>query len=274
MKIVGLVMSAAVVMAAGEPAAAQTAAARTAPDALKESRYQIGQVERVLEGAVEHAAAVMRDRLRAVLPADVLLTENARVRGFRLEGFGVLFDVEVPSLQGATLWSFRTLDQNDLGLESALNALRSHVDAAGDPNLQQALKRLELEVAPAAAMQAANTGASVVRTASGSAASTPDDAVAAAVPSGSVNDPVEAWRTEIKNALMDAMLEHSRGLGIRADEWLMIAARGNYERAPLAPADSDAQTVIIRVRGADLTAFLGGQISHDEARKRMDVKVF
>ena len=79
---------------------------------------------------------------------------------------------------------------------------------------------------------------------------------------------------EIREALIDAMLEHSRGLGIGPDEWLVVAARGIYERPPLAPADSDAQTTIIRVRGGDLTAYLGGQISHDEARKRFDVKVF
>ena len=29
---------------------------------LKESRYQIGQIERLLEGAVEHGATVIRDR--------------------------------------------------------------------------------------------------------------------------------------------------------------------------------------------------------------------
>src|SRR5207244_3500061 len=64
---------------------------------LKESRYQIGQIERLLEGAVEHGATVIRDRLQAMMPADMLLTENARARGFRLDGYGVFFDVEVPS---------------------------------------------------------------------------------------------------------------------------------------------------------------------------------
>ena len=259
-----LVLIAGLTMAAG-PAAAQT-------DQVKESRYQIGQMERVLEGAVEHGAAVMRDRLRAALPADMLLTENARVRGFRLEGYGMVFDVEVPSLESAPIWSFRTLDQNDLGLESALNALRSHVNAAGDANLQQALKRVELQVEPmATSLGAGQMGQPGERPAAGSAAATQADTAPANL---SLNNPTEAYRTEIKNALMDAMLEHSRGLGIGADEWLAIAARGNYERPPLAPADSDAQTVVIRVRGSDLTAFLGGQISHDEARKRMDVKVF
>ncbi len=261
-------------LVSGLAMAAGSASAQTGDQQLKESRYQIGQVERVLEGAVEHAAAVMRDRMKTVLPADLLLTENARVRGFRLEGYGVLFDVEVPSLQGSTLWSFRTLDQNDLGLASALNVLRSHVNADGDADLQQALKRVEIEVGPAPAISAGATAVAPTARVAGSAALISDAAAAPASIDPSLADPVEAWRSEIKNALMDAMLEHSRGLGIRPDEWLIIAARGNYERPPLAPADSDAQTVVIRVRGADLTAFLGGQISHEEARKRMDVKVF
>jgi hypothetical protein len=232
-------------------------------------------MERVLEGAVEHGASVMRDKLRSVLPADMLLTQNARVRGFPLEGYGVLFDVEVPSLESAPLWSFRTLDQNALGLESALNALRSHINSAGDTNLQQALKRIELQMEPMArtlsVAQPTPAGQSVP---GAEPAATTSDATGSTLADDDLRDPAQAYRTEIKNALMDAMLEHSRGLGIAPTEWLVIAARGNYERPPLAPADSENETVVIRVRGSDLTAFLGGLISHEEARKRMDVKVF
>src|SRR4051812_11960938 len=77
---------------------------------LKESRYQIGQMERLLEGAVEHGATVIKDRLAALMPSDMLLTENARARGFRLDGYGVFFDVAVPSLTGTLPWSFLTLN--------------------------------------------------------------------------------------------------------------------------------------------------------------------
>ena len=56
-------------------------------------------MERVLESAVEHGASVWRDRLQALLPAQTLLLDNARVRGYRLEGYGVFFDIEVPSLE-------------------------------------------------------------------------------------------------------------------------------------------------------------------------------
>ena len=90
---------------------------------LREGRYQLGQMERLLEGAVEHGATVMRDRLQAVMPADMLLTENARARGFRLDGYGVFFDVEVPDLGGTLTWSYMTLDQNALGIEIG----RAHV---------------------------------------------------------------------------------------------------------------------------------------------------
>ena len=116
-------------------------------------RYQIGTMERVLENAVEHGASVWRDRLQALGPVQTLLLDNARVRGYRLEEYGMFFDIDVPSLETTLFSAFRTLDQNGLGLQSALNQLKTYVQsqAAGDANLQQALKRIELQVVPAAA---------------------------------------------------------------------------------------------------------------------------
>ena len=146
-------------------------------------------MERVLEGAVEHGATIIRDRLQAIAPdapAQMLILDNPRVRGFRLDGYGVFFDVEVPSLNGTLTWSLRTLDQNDLGLQSALNVLKARLDPA-DVDLQQALKRLELQVGPLApASQAAPVPAAPrvprlpnPRRASGSAASAADPQVGA-----------------------------------------------------------------------------------------------
>ena len=135
-------------------ATAQQAAAMEQAMRLKESRYQIGQIERLLEGAVEHGATVIRDRLQAIMPADMLLTENARARGFRLDGYGVFFDVEVPSLEGTLPWSFRTLDQNDLGLDNAAadaSCVHSGHAVATTSTVQQALERIELQVTPTTA---------------------------------------------------------------------------------------------------------------------------
>jgi len=236
---------------------------------LREGRYQLGQMERVLEGAVEHGASVIRDRLQAVMPADMLLTENARARGFRLDGYGVFFDVEVPDLGGTLTWSYLTLDQNALGLDSALQTLRSYVQANNDVNLQQALKRVELQVSPSSRMS--GVAATPV---SGSAVPTSDVMPAP----HAQNDPVlanpdEAYRTEIRDALIDAMLEHSRGLSIGPTEFLTVAARRSDDR-PRLSIDTDARTVVLSIKGTDLMAFLAGQLTRDDASSRIEVRVF
>ena len=87
-------------------------------------------------------------------------------------------------------------------------------------------------------------------------------------------DPNEAYRTEVLQALKDAMLAHSSSLGIGPNEWLTIAAKGNDDRPRLAPADTDSSTRIIRLRGSDLAAFLAGRITREEALKRIEVRVF
>jgi len=180
-------------------------------------------------------------------------------------------------------WSLRTLDQNDLGLDSALKTLQSAVRASGDTNLEQALRRVELQVNPGGiltrqAAQASNaTGASGARTAAGSAAATSaDNNHTNSLPGDDplLNDPNEAYRTEVIRALEDAMLEYSSSLAIGANEWLTIAAKGNDDRPRLAPADSDARTRIIRMRGSDLAQYLARQISKEDALKRIQVQVF
>jgi hypothetical protein len=242
-----------------------------------QSRYQIALMERVLEAAVEHGATVTRDRLKAVLPpadtSDTLMTgENARARGFRLEGYGVFFDVLVPPFYTETTltWSLKTLDQNDLGLDSAMRELRTHVQQSGDANLQQALKRVELQVGPTTVSNQAAVAGGGARTATGSAASTSADPPADPI----LNDPNEAYRGEVIQALMDAMLDHSTALRIGTNEWLTVAARGNDDRPRLAPADTDARTRLIRLRGADLMQYLAHQISKEEALKRIEVQLF
>ena len=258
------------VTAAAVPASAQPTAARAAA----EQRYQIGQMERVLEGAVEHGVTVTRDRVQALaqVPADLLVSDNAHARGFRLEGYGVFFDIVVPSFETTLTWSLRTLDQNDLGLDSALRTLQTHIKTAGDPNLEQALKRLELQVNPAVLARMAVPDVADARTTTGSAASTTADKPPADDPI--LTDPNEAYRTEVTQALKDAMLAHSGSLGIGLNEWLTIAAKGNDDRPRLAPADSDARTRIIRLRGSDLAEFLAGRISKEEALQRIEVRIF
>jgi hypothetical protein len=283
--IAALVAGACAPSAYGQTLAPQTAARAAAEQ--KQSRYQIGVMERVLEGAVEHGVTMTRDRVQALLPAEMqFISENAIVRGFRLEGYGVFFDVVAPSFEGTLPWIVRTLDQNDLGLDSALKSLKAYVEAGGDVNLQQALRRIELQVNPtllsrvSAVTDPAAAGAAGARNTAGpmavgaSSQNTGSQAAAAPVEDPILSDPNEAYREEVKQALMDAMLDHSSSLGIGADEWLTVAVRRNEGRPRLAPADSDAGTMIIRIRGGDLAAFLARQLSREEALKRIDVRVF
>jgi len=296
-KLVAYALGIAASAAVPSSAAAQTNARLVE---ARKTHYQIGVMERVLENAVEHGATLIRDRFQAIAPdapAQMLILDNPRVRGFRLDGYGVFFDVEVPSFFGSLTWSLRTLDQNDLGLQSALNVLKTRLDPA-DVDLQQALKRLELQVGPLAP---AGPLASPVPTtsrvprlpnplrATGSAAGAADSQVGAAsvAPAASpatapapqpedkiLENPNEAYREEVVQALADAMLDHSGALGIGPDEWLTVAARGIQDQPRLGPPDNDSQTVMIRLRGSDLSAFRANQISRDEVIKRMDRQVF
>jgi hypothetical protein len=252
---------------------------------LKESRYQIGQIERLLEGAVEHGATVIRDRLVAIMPADVtptdmLLTENARARGFRLEGYGVFFDVEVPSLVGTLPWSFRTLDQNDLGADNALQTIRAFIQSNGtkDPALRQALESLELRLVPPSGTSNVATAPTTTRTVSTQSVPVgqpPQVARTSQVAADPIlANPNEAYRAAIRTSLVEAMLEHTRGLNIGPNEWLTVAARGTDDQIRLAPAGTEGQTNILSIRGSDLAAFLAGQITLEEAEKRVDIRVF
>ena len=276
-------MASCLVGAAALNAAAQTSSTQTPDQAkaarrqlqqrneLEQLRYQIATMERVLENAVEHGASRWRERIQNVMPSQTLLLDAARARGYRLDGYGVFFDVEVPSLSfETTLFSaMRTLDRNGLALQAALQQMREHVKAANDAALEQALKRIELQVAPIVSVT--TTEAAAVRASSGAAGTdvdqTPDG------PDAILSNPDEAYRMEVRQAVIDAMLDHSAALRIAGDEWLTIGARRNEVR-PRLGLESTAQTFIIRVRGADLNAFRAGQLSREDTIKRVEVRVF
>ncbi len=252
MKGYPVVVIAGIVAAGLVPASAQTP--RESPDArlqrleeaaqarrAAEQRYQIGQMERLLEGAVEHGVTIIRDHLQSLaqMQPDTLVSDNAHARGF----------------------------------ESAIRTLQSHVKTSGDPDLAQALKRLELQVNPTLITRASAQDAAGARNVTASALSVNADKSAPA-DDPILADPNEAYRTEVTQALKDAMLAHSSSLGIGPTEWLTIAAKGNDDRPRLAPADSDARTRILRLRGADLAEFLAGRITREQALERIEVRLF
>jgi len=142
----------------------------------------------------------------------------------------------------------------------------------GNVDAEQALRRVELQVTPVGlARQASVTGS---RNATGCTASTADKPGQAPAQDPILAEPSEAYRTEVISALKEAMLNHSSSLGIQANEWLTIAARGNDDRPRLAPADTSARTRILRLKGSDLLAYLAQTLTKEEALQRIEVRVY
>ena len=86
-----------------------------------------------------------------------------------------------------------------------------------------------------------------------------------------LDDPGSAYTTEVKTALVDAMLDYGTSIPIAENEWLTIAARDNNERIGGDNA-YDVTTIVLRVKGSDLAAFKSGRITRDEAVKRVRIK--
>jgi hypothetical protein len=237
-------------------------------------RYQLGVMERVFEQAVQHGAQMMERTIQAMAPDLFLFSGPARARGFKLDGYGFFFDVEVPAFRRSVAWSFRTLNQGDASIDTALQALRRHVQSmptgAGRNSLEQALKRIELQVgAPPMAAMAGSTSAATAASTAPAPEPTGGDVSAMTVN----QDPNDTYTDEVKRALIDAMLDHSASIPVGPDEWLTIAARG--DDAWLAPNDFyEAQTLVLRIKGSDLTAFRAERLTREEARIRVEVHQF
>jgi len=65
-------------------------------------------------------------------------------------------------------------------------------------------------------------------------------------------------------------------MAMGAEEWLTVAARDNYQRDSLAPPDplEEVETLLLRIKGADLMAYRSGKIDRDEARTRVVASMF
>jgi hypothetical protein len=245
--------------------------------AALQDRYQIGLMEGILRSAAEHGAKVTRDRARTVIPGDMLLSDEVRVRGFRLDGYGVFFDIDMPDLEETTSWVYRILDQNNLGLDSAIRDLRALAEKAGDANDRQAVQRLEMQLSAGAASQGGGSplpGRTSAQSLTGSAASTNPRTAPVSPVDPILNDPQGVYRAEVGEALIDAILDHSSGLRLELTDLFTVAIRGKEGAVRVSAADTESPTIQISVRGEDLRALLARQITREEARKRVTIKVF
>lgn len=273
-------------------------------DPAMDARYKVRIMEGVLEKAVTQAVLVMNQQLRRVSPDLVQLTGAARARGYRLDSYGVFFEVEVPAAMRQTMgWTVRMMRETE-SLNQALRSLRrvaTTLDGKARTDAELAVRQIELHVRPplppgaplgqiATAPPPATAGAGTVQATAASpspggaeepaptppADPDPDpDPVPEQPPVNPLllQDPDLAYEMEVREALITAMLEYGGLLPIAADEWLTVAARDNQD--VIIPGDlAEVVTVIMRVKGSDLADFKAGRLGAAEIRKRVQVGEF
>jgi hypothetical protein len=268
-----------VAVAALSATAAVAWAQTTRPDDAEQvrARQRISTMEVVLARAVQNGADMVLRQVSSVMPDRPMLSGAPQVRGFRLEGYGVFFHVQVPTLVLPITWPIRQLVQESESRAASLTLQRMFaeaqtLDAARAERFQQLIRELQLQLD--ASNQRPRTGGRAVGAAN-LPIGIPGQPVAAApgVDPRVVDDPHAAYTEEVKKALINNMLENSQGLPIAPTEWLVIAARDDEPRSPLLVGDTiDFSTWIMRVKGSDLAALRSGGITLDEARSRVEVR--
>jgi hypothetical protein len=249
-------------------------AAQQADDSQVRARQRIAMMEGTLESAVKIGAENLLRQVRSAVPDPPMLAGYPEVHGFRLDGYGIFFDVGVPMLRLPVTWPLRALitsDNRDLeSVAAELKQLIAQMDARYQPQFAQAVRRLEMRAQaqnPTIALRAPGAGAV---TASQVAVAPP-----ANVDARVLDNPAEGYTREVKSALIDAMIENSGPLALGTDEWLTVAARDNVPRDPLSPGDmADFSTIIFRVKGSDLAGFRAGRMTLEEARQKVEVREY
>ena len=245
--------------AAAGSVSAQTAITRE----QVERRHNIRVFENVLVSAAQHGAGLLGLRVQQIDPSIILLTGTSpRAQGFVIAGSGVFVHVEIPAVDPVVAWAVRTRGRDEMA-DRAIAAIRQGLDSVSDPQLRvvlhQQLRRLEQRVTPPGAGAAQARG---VQRASDTAS------VASARPP-LMDDPNLEYEALVTEQIINAMLDHSHQLGLGADDWLSIAARGNHGPLLAQAAFDDSVTLMLRVKGSDLADFRAGRITRDEARARV-----
>jgi len=283
------VVAAGLVLAGAGQVSAQGVASVSTPDQMR-ARYQISVMEGALERAVQLGAQRLSRQVQALSSDMLFIATAARAKGFWLETYGVFFDVDVPAMRHSMAWTFRTLDRGGQKVQSDINTLKRSLQFVRDPqahrDMEAAIQRMERLVGPPMMPPGVDPGAglpqggqpNVVQTGTVTASaqiattSTAQDLPSSESAANAIlDDPGSAYTTEVKTALVDAMLDYGTSIPIAETEWLTIAARDNNERIG-GDDPYDVTTIVLRVKGSDLAAFKSGRITRDEAVKRVSIK--
>jgi hypothetical protein len=186
-----------------------------------------------------------------------------------LDGYGVFFDVEIPDMNQSVVWSMLNV-QRDRQVGNALDSLREIVEAIpegpGRQKGQSAYQQLARTVGPAGSPRGMQTPQEMPPA--------PGQVGAAAAPAA-MPDPNQLYSESVKSALVEAMLDYSLQMNLGPDEWLTVAARASEGPLPQAGL-ADLITIILRVKGSDLSVYQADPTRRDEIRQRVktEARVF
>ena len=212
-------------------------------------RYQLRVVERAFEEAVEHSARNFASSMEEATPGAARFMGNTGAHGFRLDGYGLFFDVQIPVLRRSLSWVFRHLNRGPSELGPALQSLRQHMRSFDNvdvrDSLEEALRSIESLVGHP------------------SPPPPPPDV-----------DPREVYSMEIRDALANAMLDYTDSLPLAANEWLTVATTSSGNRAD-SPTDLPRGLgLMLRVPGRVLIALRQGEMARSEALNRIEYSEF
>jgi hypothetical protein len=226
-------------MAAPAAAGAQTPIRTTVDQRQRQEKISI--MEGTLTSSVGVAAQRVAKDVKSIDSTAMLFAGTARAKGFMLEGHGVFFYVEVPTLDLSVMMTVQQFERSAQQKAEAQQQQPPASDAQQVNNLRPDAPAQPLPTAVESLASLAAEG--------------------------------QKWRATVRMALIDAMLDNSKNLELKPDEWLTIAARGS--ETDLMPNEIlNLTTTVLRVKGSDLADFLAGKLTKDEARLKVEVREF
>jgi hypothetical protein len=99
-----------------------------APTAQIQARQQVSAFEAALETSVRVGSQMFERRLQAESAANMVMVAGlTRARGFRLDDYGVVFDVEFPSMRRSMVWTMQELQRAMSGSATPVKGTTSTV---------------------------------------------------------------------------------------------------------------------------------------------------
>jgi hypothetical protein len=227
-------------------------------------RLQIAAMEGVLSSAVTqlHIGA-----LESVMPGVFTFEGGARARGFRLEGYGFFFDVELPALPRTVAWSLQMLGV-PIEIDADIAQLQRQVQAVSDARLrqqfEQTIRNIQGKVTRVSARPDGTESSVMVAQRQG--------APRAAGVEIKNEDPFKSYLGNLSNSLAEVLVTYGDTIQLGSDDWLTVAAREMQPR--LMPGGPVETAITLRIKGSDLAALKAGRISHADAMKRVEIKEF